>query len=83
MSTDVQLKEKIIEVLQLEDMTPEELENDMPLFGDEGLGLDSVDAIQLVTMLDTEFNVKINNMNENREAFTSVNTLLEFVNANQ
>lgn len=83
MSTDVQLKEKIIEVLQLEDMTPEELENDMPLFGDEGLGLDSVDAIQLVTMLDTEFNVKINNMNENTEAFTSVNTLLEFVNANQ
>ena len=47
----IELKEKIIEALNLEEMTPEEIEDDAPLFG-EGLGLDSIDALELIVLLE-------------------------------
>ena len=77
------LKVKIIEALNLEDMTPDEIEDDMPLFGDDGLGLDSVDAIELTLMLEKEFSVKITNMAEAETIFASCASLTTYINEQQ
>jgi len=77
------LKEKIIAGLSLEDMTPDEIEDDMALFGDEGLGLDSVDAIELTLVLEKEFSVKVTNMNAAEEIFATPNSLTNYVNEQQ
>ena len=74
------LKSKLIEGLNLEDITVDELENDMALFGDEGLGLDSVDAIELTLILEKEFGVKVTNMAEAESIFASANSLLAYIN---
>jgi len=77
------LKEKIIAGLGLEDMTPDEIEDDMALFGDEGLGLDSVDAIELTLVLEKEFGVKVTNMNAAESIFATPTSLTEYVNEQQ
>jgi len=74
------LKSKLIEGLNLEDITVDELENDMALFGDDGLGLDSVDAIELTLILEKEFGVKVTNMAEAESIFASANSLLAYIN---
>jgi acyl carrier protein len=72
------LKIILIEELNLEDLTSEEIEDDAPLFG-EGLGLDSLDAVELVVLLEKHFGVEVKNLDEGREAFRSVNTLVAFI----
>jgi acyl carrier protein len=72
------LKKILIEELNLEDLTPEEIEDDAPLFG-EGLGLDSLDAVELVVLLEKHFGVVVKNLDEGREAFQSVNTLVALI----
>jgi len=74
------LKEKIIDGLGLEDIELDEIEDDMALFGDEGLGLDSVDAIELTLILEKEFGVKITNMEESSSIFATPNTLVAYIN---
>ena len=74
------VKTKIIEGLNLEDITTQELEDDMALFGDEGLGLDSVDAIELTLILEKEFGVKITNMAEAENIFASSASLTQYIN---
>lgn len=73
------LKEKIIEVLNLEDITPEDIENDAPLFG-EGLGLDSIDALELIVMMEKEYGIKLKNPAEGKEIFKSINVMAQYVN---
>ncbi len=73
------LKELLIERLKFEDMTPEDIGDDEPLFAG-GLGLDSIDALEIVVMLETEFGIKVKNENSARESFKSVSSLAEFVN---
>ena len=75
-----EVKSKIIEGLNLEDITIDELEDDMALFGDEGLGLDSVDAIELTLILEKEFGVKITNMAEAENIFASCVSLTQYIN---
>ena len=77
------LKEKIIDGLGLEDIGIDEIENDMPLFGDDGLGLDSVDAIELTLIVEKEFGVKIKDMGESENIFSSVNSLVTYINEQQ
>ncbi|NOR58927.1 MAG: acyl carrier protein [Sulfurimonas sp.] len=74
------LKEKIIEGLHLEDVKISDIEDDMALFGDDGLGLDSVDAIELTLILEQEFGVKITNMAEAESIFASCNSLNSYIN---
>jgi len=74
------VKQKIIEGLNLEDIELEEIEDDMALFGDDGLGLDSVDAIELTLILEKEFGVKITNMAEAESIFASAASLTQYIN---
>jgi acyl carrier protein len=76
-----ELKRLIVEALVLEDISPEEIESEAPLFV-EGLGLDSIDALELAMALEERFGVKIeDDPDENRRIFASVRSLAEFVNS--
>jgi len=77
-STQDRIKRLIVESLNLEGMKPEMIADDAPLFG-EGLGLDSVDALELVVALEKEFGIKIKSQEIGREVFSSVSTLSEFI----
>ncbi len=77
-----QLKEEIIETLNLEDLTPEEIEDDAPLFG-EGLGLDSIDALELIVLLERNYGIKFQTPAEGKEVFRSVKVMAEYVTANR
>lgn len=72
------LKELLVEQLSLEDITPEEIEDDCELFG-EGLGLDSLDAVEIVVLLQRNFNIEVKDLEKSREVFRSVSTLAEYV----
>ena len=73
-----ELKHLIVDTLRLEEIAPEEIEDDMPLFG-EGLGLDSVDALELVVALEKAYGVVIEDEEVGKEAFASVEVLARFV----
>lgn len=77
-----EIKELIVEALMLEDVTPDEIETEEPLFI-EGLGLDSIDALELAIAIEKKYGVKLNASDEEkRQVFTSVKTLAEFIGAN-
>ncbi len=75
-----ELKLKIIESLNLQEVTPEQIDDDAPLFG-TGLGLDSIDALELVVMLEKNYGIVIKDIEEGRPAFRSVRTLADFIAA--
>jgi len=77
-TTAQRIKRLLIDKLHLEGLTPESIGNDMPLFG-EGLGLDSVDALELVVALEKEFSLRIQSHEVGREAFASVAALAAYV----
>jgi acyl carrier protein len=72
------LKQVIVEDLNLEEMTPEQIGDDEVLFG-EGIGLDSLDAVELVVVVKRHFGVEIKDMTEGRKAFASIDTLARFI----
>lgn len=76
------LKEQIIEALNLEEMTPNDIDNEAPLFGD-GLGLDSIDALELILILEREYGIHIDDPAKARPIFASINSLAEFVENNK
>lgn len=78
----LELKEQIIKALNLEEMTPEDIETDAPLFG-EGLGLDSIDALELIVLLEKKYGIKLANPAEGKSIFTSVATIADFVSKNR
>ena len=74
------LKKNIIDSLRLQDITPEQVNDDDALFG-TGLGLDSIDALELVVMLERDYGIVIKDIAEGRPAFKSVRTLADFIDA--
>ena len=72
------LKEEIIDVLNLEGMKPEDIDENAPLFG-EGLGLDSIDALELIVLMEKEYGTKLKNANEGKEIFKSVRVMAEYI----
>lgn len=83
MVTSNEFKKVLIESLNLEDITVDEIEDNAPLFGDDGLGLDSVDSIELVLIIEKEYGVKISNSKQYQDIFESVNSLLNYINENK
>ncbi len=72
------LKKQIIEELNLEDIKPEDIEDDAPLFGD-GLGLDSIDALELVVLMEKYHGVKITDEIVGKKVLASINTMAEYI----
>ncbi len=73
-----QLKHQIIAALNLEEISPEDIDADAPLFG-EGLGLDSIDALELVILLEREYGIRMEDPKANKEVFRSVRTIAEYI----
>ena len=78
-----ELKALLINELNLEDLSPEDIDENLPLFGD-GLGLDSIDALELAVILDKTYGVKIKSGDSrNDEIFSSISSLAKFVSENR
>lgn len=77
-----ELKEQIIDVLNLEDILPEDIEDSAPLFG-EGLGLDSIDALELIVLLEKNYGIKIKDPSLGKEIFQSVDTMADYIVKNR
>jgi acyl carrier protein len=73
------IKRVIIESLGLEGMTPADIEDDQQLFGEEGLGLDSIDALELIVVFEKDYGIVIDSEDVDPEAFASVAKLEEFI----
>ena len=83
MELEEQIKKIIIDSLELEDITVDDIVDDEPLFGD-GLGLDSIDALELGMALKKHFNLKLSsNKEENKQYFYSVKTIADFIRTQQ
>ncbi|MGB1017907.1 MAG: phosphopantetheine-binding protein, partial [Chitinophagales bacterium] len=67
----------------LEDMEASDIENDAPLFGDDGLGLDSIDALEIIVLLESQYKLKLENPEEGKTVFHSINSLAEYISANR
>ncbi|GHT44221.1 acyl carrier protein [Bacteroidia bacterium] len=76
------LKNEIIEVLNLEDVKPEEIADDAPLFG-EGLGLDSIDALELIVLMEKNYGIKLTDPSQGREIFKSVRIMAGYIQKNR
>jgi acyl carrier protein len=76
------LKKQIIEALNLKHLKPEDIINDQPLFGD-GLGLDSIDALELIVLLQQHYNIKLVDPQEGPKIFKSVNSIVEYIQAHK
>lgn len=73
-----ELKKQIIEVLNLEEMQPEDIDAEAPLFG-TGLGLDSIDALELIVMMEKQYGIKLKDPKEGKEIFKSVATMADYI----
>lgn len=77
-----ELKEKIINVLNLEDITQADINDGDALFGD-GLGLDSIDALELIVMLDKDYGIKLSDPKEGKAIFQSIETMATYITENR
>ena len=85
METDalkLQLKQQIITFLNLTSMKPEDIKDDEPLFG-SGLGLDSIDSLELIVLLNREYGITIKDPKEGRKILVDVNTMVDYIEKNR
>jgi acyl carrier protein len=73
-----QLKRQIVEFLNLTSVKAEEIKDDEPLFG-EGLGLDSIDSIELIVLLSREYGINIQDPKEGRKILVDINTMVDYI----
>jgi len=78
----LELKNKIIEVLNLEDVAVEEIKDTDPLFGG-GLGLDSIDALELIVLLDKDYGIKLSDPKKGKEIFQSIEVMARYIEENR
>ncbi len=78
----LEVKNHIITYLNLQDMSPKEFKDDEALFGEE-LGFDSIDSLELVVMLEREYNIKINSPTEGRKILVDINTIIDYINTHR
>ncbi len=78
----LKLKKEIIEVLNLEEVKPEDIDNDAPLFGD-GLGLDSIDALELIVLIEKNYGIKLKDPAQGKEIFKSISVMADFISKNR
>jgi acyl carrier protein len=76
------LKVQIIKQLNLEDMEPDDIDENEPLFGN-GLGLDSIDALELIVLLEKEYGIKIENPKDGQKIFYSIKTMADFIESHK
>ena len=77
------LKAQLIDALNLEEITPEDIDPEAPLFGEDGLGLDSIDALEIILLLDKDYGIKLKNPAEGKQVFYSVKTMADCIRDNQ
>lgn len=78
----LELKQQIIKALNLEDVSCEDIDNEAPLFG-EGLGLDSIDALELIVLLEKRYGIKLTDPTQGKAIFKSVNTMAQYIAAHR
>lgn len=76
------LKQQIIDALNLQGMKPEDIDDNAPLFG-EGLGLDSIDSLELMVLLERNYGIKIEDAREGRKVLQSIHSMAEFIQSKQ
>lgn len=77
-----QLKEEIIDVLNLEEVTPADIDENAPLFGD-GLGLDSIDALELIVLMEKNYGIRLTDPAQGKEIFKSVAVMADYISKNR
>ncbi len=76
------LKRSIIAQLNLEEVSVEDIDNNEPLFGD-GLGLDSIDALELIVLLEKDYGIKLTDPAQGKQIFASINKMAEYIEAHR
>ena len=76
------IKEIVVESLDLEDLTVQDIETDVPLFG-EGLGLDSIDALELIVLMEKNYGIKLKDPSQGKEIFKSVAVMADYISKNR
>lgn len=77
-----QFKKQLIEFLNLTSLTPDDIKDNEPLFG-EGLGLDSIDSLELIVLLQREYGISIKDPKEGRKVLVDVNTVVDYIEQNR
>lgn len=78
-----ELKLKVIDALNLDGMTPEDIDDNAPLFGDEGLGLDSIDVLELIVLLEKNYGIRLASPAQGKEVFKSMAVMADYVAKNR
>ena len=77
------LKQQIIEQLNLEDLQVSDIDDDSLLFSTDGVGLDSIDALELIVLMEKFYGIQVTNPDEGKEAFLTINTMADYIEKNR
>lgn len=79
----LELKKEIIKTLNLDDLKPEDINDEAPLFGENGLGLDSIDALELIVLMEKQYGIKLETPAKGKEVFKSIDVMAKFIAENR